>query len=46
MYIPRWDPMVFRISMHSRNFGKLTWASRQYAVENKFKMYKHKFERA
>ena len=46
MYIPGWDPVIFRVGMYFRSFRVLAWAIRQYAIENKFKVYRHKFERA
>ncbi|KAK9175178.1 hypothetical protein WN944_027184 [Citrus x changshan-huyou] len=46
MYIPGWDPMIFKVGMYFRSFRVLAWAIRQYAIENKFKVYRHKFERA
>lgn len=46
MYISSWDPVVFRIRMYFRNFRALAWAIRQHTIENKFKVYKYKFERA
>ncbi|KAH9697417.1 SWIM-type domain-containing protein [Citrus sinensis] len=46
MYIPSEDPVVFRIGQYFRNFRQLSWALRNYAVENRFKMFKHKFERS
>ncbi|KAH9745933.1 SWIM-type domain-containing protein [Citrus sinensis] len=46
LYIPSWDFVTFRIGMYFRNFRELAWAIRQHAVENKFKVYRHKFERA
>ncbi|KAH9662521.1 SWIM-type domain-containing protein [Citrus sinensis] len=46
LYIPSWDPVTFRIWMYFRNFRELAWAIRQHAVKNKFKVYRHKFERA
>ncbi|KAL9447686.1 hypothetical protein AB3S75_015208 [Citrus x aurantiifolia] len=46
MYVPSEDPVVFRIGQYFRNFRQLSWALRNYAVENRFKMYKYKFERS
>ncbi|KAK9188112.1 hypothetical protein WN944_019511 [Citrus x changshan-huyou] len=46
LYIPSWDPVTFRIGMYFQNFRELAWAIRQHVVENKFKVYRHKFERA
>lgn len=45
IYVPNEDLIVFRIGQYFRNFKQLTWALRNYVVENKFKMYKHKLER-
>lgn len=46
MYVSSEDPVVFRIGQYFRNFRQLTWALRNYAGENRFKMYKKKFERS
>ncbi|KAH9764284.1 SWIM-type domain-containing protein [Citrus sinensis] len=46
MYVPSEDPIVFRIGQYFRNFKQLSWVLRNYVVENRFKMYKHKFERS
>ena len=46
IYIPSWDPVIFRVGMYFRSFRKLAWAIMQYAIENKCKVYRHKFERA
>ncbi|KAK9205736.1 hypothetical protein WN943_016005 [Citrus x changshan-huyou] len=46
MYIPSWNPVLFRVGMYFRSFRELAWEIRQYAIENKFKVYRYKFERA
>ncbi|KAK9216840.1 hypothetical protein WN944_008851 [Citrus x changshan-huyou] len=46
MYIPSDTPVQFFIGQCFRNFRQLAWAIRTYAVENKFKVYKHKFEKS
>ena len=46
MYIPSDTPIQFFIGQCFRNFRQLAWAIRTCAVENKFKVYKHKFEKS
>ena len=46
MYMPSDVPIQFFIGQCFRNFRQLTWAIKTYAVENKFKVYKYKFEKS
>ncbi|KAK9230705.1 hypothetical protein WN944_023677 [Citrus x changshan-huyou] len=46
IYMPSDVPIQFFIGQCFRNFRQLTWAIKTYAVENKFKVYKYKFEKS
>ncbi|KAK9177673.1 hypothetical protein WN943_026862 [Citrus x changshan-huyou] len=45
LYIPSHAPVIFRVGLYFKNFTELAWAVRQHAVENRFKTYRHKFEK-
>ncbi|KAH9724164.1 SWIM-type domain-containing protein [Citrus sinensis] len=45
LYIPSHAPVIFRVGLYFKNFTELAWAMRQHAVENRFKTYRHKFEK-